>query len=148
MKPRSLEKIIKGLRIPILILIIAVLALLSSCHKERESEIKDPLEMMDLSMEGDIVLESTTCTPTGINVDIFYCRGHEYMITYTDHCQNMSQEISDPIHITASCVGCQLEKEGFKFNKKLLRFEGHQFEVRSVENIEKDSISFLKNYSL
>jgi hypothetical protein len=143
MKERDLEKLVK--RVAMTIVIIAIAAtIFSSCHTENKSEIKDPLEMMDLSMEGDIILESTTCTPTGINIDIFYCRGHEYMTVYTGHYQNMSQEISNPVHLTASCIGCQLEKEGVKFNNKLIRVEGHQYEFRSLENINTDSITSLK----
>lgn len=143
MKEKNPEKFLK--RIAITLMTIAVAATIFSCYQtENKSEIKDPLEMMDLSMEGDIVLESTTHIPTGINIDIFYCRGHEYMVTYTGHYQNTSQEVSDPVHLTASCIGCQLEKEGVKFNNKLIRVEGHQYELRSLENINTDSITSLK----
>lgn len=134
------EKWIRRVLQPLFILFFLIAITLISCQKTNKNEIKDPLDIVDLSMEGDAVLESTTEFPSGLNMDIYYHRGHEYMTVYTSHYQNMSQSVSTPVHLTASCIGCNLEREGFKFKNMILRFDKHQYEFRTIENIRKDSV--------
>ena len=130
MKPRSLEKFVRGLRIPILIL-IAVL-IFNGCESSEDKEIsKDNVpEIIDLNKE-DAILESRTYIGPGY-INIVLIRGHEYAIV-SSRADGIESSALWGTHLTETCIGCR----GGEIQIDTITLNHHKFKIQYIIIINK-----------
>jgi hypothetical protein len=126
MKPRSLEKIIRGLRIPILILITVLI--FNGCESSENKRIsKDNVpEIIDLSKE-DAIVESRTYIGSGY-INIVLIRGHEYAII-SSRADEMESSALWGTHLTETCIGCR----GGEIQIDTITLNHHKFKIQCTK---------------
>ena len=127
MKPRSLEKTIKGLRIPILILITVLI--FNGCESSENKRIsKDNVpEIIDLSKE-DAIVESRTYIGSGY-INIVLIRGHEYAII-SSKADEIESSALWGTHLTETCIGCR----GGEIQIDTITLNHHKFKIQYIKD--------------